>query len=249
MACSASGPRAPEREPPTLADIFLSDVHLRLDRPDRARRLARLVDRLDPADRLVIVGDLCDFWFVSRQARSGGDRCEGLRALAEFRRRGGELTILPGNHDAWLGAFYRETLGEGFAGIGLERRSGDLRILATHGHTIGGARAPWKGVMEGRAFLRGFAALPRPIAEGLGVLLDSTNSVGREAIDAKHLAIYRRHADTLADSIDLAVFGHIHVVRDDAEGRPRMVVLGNWHDRASYLRVDHAGAVMVVEED
>ncbi len=50
-----------------VADYILSDVHLRYDRPDRGERLARVVSEMGRIDRLVIVGDLCDFWLASRQ--------------------------------------------------------------------------------------------------------------------------------------------------------------------------------------
>ena len=72
-----------------MPDYFLSDVHLRLDQPDRGRRLALLVDRLRAGDSLTIVGDLCDFWYAARQFDADPMACAGLRSLASFRDRGG----------------------------------------------------------------------------------------------------------------------------------------------------------------
>src|SRR5436309_13291502 len=87
-----------------VAAYFASDVHLRLDFPGRGRRFARFVGALEPEDdTLTIVGDLCDFWYVARQNDGGAMACDGLRALSEFRNRGGEVTILVGNHDCSLG--------------------------------------------------------------------------------------------------------------------------------------------------
>ena len=62
-----------------------SDVHLRLDHPERGWRFARWVKRLDGGDTLLIVGDLCDFWMGARLRESELMQCEGLRALADFR--------------------------------------------------------------------------------------------------------------------------------------------------------------------
>lgn len=231
-----------------MATIFLSDVHLRLDRPERARRLARAAGGFDATDHVVVVGDLCDFWFASRQMRDGA-ACEGLRSLAEFRSRGGRLTLLPGNHDAWLGPYLEETLGVGYPGPDLDLTIGGRRFHAAHGHLVG-AQSAWKGWMKSRAFLRAFRATPGPIARGLGALLDSANSVGREAVDLKHIGVYRRHADTLAGRADVCVYGHIHRVHDDVSRSPRVVVLGGWHRRSSYLRVDDDGrAEMRIVED
>ena len=128
-----------------MPDYFLSDVHLRLDEPDRGRRLARLVDRLGPEDSLTIVGDLCDFWYAARQYRADPMRVRrALAALASFRRRGGSITILAGNHDAWIGPFYERTLGARFLPDTLEVEIQGLRIYLAHGHRLG-AHTPVEG--------------------------------------------------------------------------------------------------------
>ena len=231
-----------------MALYFASDVHLRLDRPERGRRFAGFVDRLGADDRLVIVGDLADFWFASRQSRGDIRGCEGLRSLADFRERGGDLVLLPGNHDTWLGPFYERTLGVPFRAGAIDLDEGGLRIHATHGHLIG-ARPPWKGVMESRAFLRAFAALPSFVARGLETSLDASNDAGREAIDRKYVALFREHAAGLAPVADLVIFGHVHTPQDLAESPPRLIVLGGWHHRSSYARVEGGRAELVEVRD
>lgn len=228
-----------------MADYFLSDVHLRYDRPDRGRRLARLVDGLGPGDRLYIVGDLCDFWLASRQRRDDPMACPGLRALVEFRARGGEITALAGNHDAWLGEFYRGLFEPTWADDGLRVESHGLRIHLVHGHRLG-ARTAWKALMESRLFLGGFSAIPRRLAHHLEARLDRSNAAHREADDLRHIAAYRRFADAMAGDVDLVVLGHIHRPTDDP-GPPRMLVLGGWHRGSSYLRADERGAAFLVE--
>ncbi len=57
-----------------------------------------------------MVGDLCDFWFASRQRRGLELACDGLRSLADYVRKGGDLWVLPGNHDNWLGPYYESAL-------------------------------------------------------------------------------------------------------------------------------------------
>jgi UDP-2,3-diacylglucosamine hydrolase len=228
-----------------VADYFLSDVHLRHDRPERGERLARLVDGLGPADRLFIVGDLCDFWFASRQRQLNARDCPGLQSLVDFRARGGEITALAGNHDCWLGPLYRGLFEPEWVEDGLRVDSHGLRLYLTHGHRLG-ARSPWKAAMESRAFLGAFAALPGPLAENLEARLDHSNDVHREADDRRHIAVYRRMADAMAGEVDMVVLGHIHRATDDP-GPPRMVVLGGWHRGSSYVRIDGRGAEFVVE--
>jgi hypothetical protein len=102
--------------------------------------------------------------------------------------------------------------------------------------------------MESRAFLEAFAAIPRPLARHLEARLDRSNARHREAADRRYIALYRRAADAMRGAIDLAVFGHIHTATDDP-GPPRMIVLGGWHHRASYLRIDGEGAMFVIEPE
>jgi UDP-2,3-diacylglucosamine hydrolase len=231
-----------------VADYILSDVHLRYDRLERGERLARVVRQMDASDRLVIVGDLCDFWLASRQQHLDPKSCPGLRALADFSDRGGSITILAGNHDAWLGKFYQHVLGATWVEDHLEFESHGLQLFLAHGHRLG-SRNLWKAAMESRAFLAAFGMIPRPLARLLEARLDRSNEAHLVAADARHIAVYRRRADAMAPSIDLAVFGHIHRPTDDAQGHPRLIVLGGWHHRASYLRIDAAGAAFVVEPD
>jgi UDP-2,3-diacylglucosamine hydrolase len=155
---------------------------------------------------------------------------------------------LPGNHDAWLGPFYERSLGARFVREGqIEREHAGLRLLATHGHTFG-ARTVWKHAMESRAFLHAFGALPRPIASGFDRLLDHSNAAEKSWRDAQYLDLFRRRAAELRDRYDLVVLGHIHQASDFSDMRPRVVVLGDWKRRASYLVVDDASARFVVKD-
>jgi UDP-2,3-diacylglucosamine hydrolase len=229
-----------------VPDYFLSDVHLRLDEPDRGRRLAALVDRLGAGDSLTIVGDLCDFWYAARQIDADPMTCAGLRSLASFRDRGGSMTVLAGNHDAWIGPFYEQTLGARCLPDSLETTVQGLRLWIAHGHLLG-AHTPWKTVLKGRAFLAAFRKVPAPLANALGTQLRRTNLKNQERFDRKGLAVYRNYADQHTGDHDLIILGHVHSPLDTAPNRPRLVVLGGWHARNCYLVVEDGTARHVVE--
>ncbi|WZO97175.1 metallophosphoesterase [Isosphaeraceae bacterium EP7] len=227
-----------------MPSFFISDVHLRLDRPERGRRLARFLEGVAPGDDLTIVGDLCDFWFAARQRLGDITKCEGLLALIRRRDAGGRTTVLLGNHDTWLGSFYRETFDAEVVDEPLDVVSHGLRIRMVHGHLLG-ARSAWKGAMESRAFLHGFGLLPSLVADRLALKLKRSNARLLEKTDARHRVIYRQYADSVAGEIDLLVVGHIHVQWDDPGPSPRLVVLGGWHSATNYLRVNGSGAHLV----
>ncbi|GAC1465687.1 MAG: UDP-2,3-diacylglucosamine diphosphatase [Isosphaeraceae bacterium] len=225
---------------------FASDMHLRLDRPARGRRLARWVDTLSPEDELYLLGDVCDFWFASRQIHEDPLSCAGLRALAAFRSRGGALTILPGNHDRWLGPFYERVLGAKFVQEPQRVTAHGKTLHLVHGHKCG-ARAPWKGAMESRAFLRVFRSLPAKAAHQLDELIDHSNVRSKKEDEARFVQVYRRQLASIHPQPDLALFGHVHTPLDDPLTSPRMIILGGWQERTCYLQVDEEGVKHVVE--
>jgi UDP-2,3-diacylglucosamine hydrolase len=231
-----------------VSDYFLSDVHLREDHPERGRRLLRFVGRLDPAaDRLLIAGDLCDFWMGSRTPPAALARDEALAGLAAFRRAGGALSILAGNHDQWLTPFYADALGAEIVSEPLDVESHGVRIHVVHGHLLG-ARKKWKALMESREFYQAFGAMPRAVARPLDAVLQAKNRRGLQDDEQRHLAVYRDYAAALPEAVDVAIFGHVHRAVD-LPGRPRLIVLGGWQSRSSFLKVDHNGPTLHIEGD
>ena len=174
-----------------MADFFLSDIHLRLDHPDRGWRLAKFVDSLQATDLLVIVGDLCDFWFATRQYQQNCLICPALLSLRNFQQRGGRLIILGGNHDYWLGSFYEQELGATWIADDLRMNSHGLQLQLTHGHRLG-TRSIWKAAMESRLFFHAFGSLPSKLAEALDSKLEHSNQAHRADDDRKHIEIYRK---------------------------------------------------------
>jgi len=231
-----------------VAHYFASDVHLRFDCPDRDRRFRAWLSRLTRDDALVIAGDLCDFWMGARRAETDLLRSQSLQALAEFRRQGGSLAIMPGNHDAWLCPFYESALGARIIAEPHDLTIHGLRLRLVHGHLLG-ARRIWKSWMESRPFFEGFGRVPLPIAHVLDQALTWRNQRGLAADEERHLRVFRAYAAQCRGMADLVVIGHVHRPVDEAETSPRLIVLGGWQGRSSYLRIDEKGAEFHVEPD
>ena len=175
-----------------MAFYLASDVHLRADRPDRARG-SRWVGQLEDDASLLIAGDLCDFWMAARQRESEFTQSEGIAALLHFRARGGSLATLPGNHDLWICPFYERILGATLLQEPYDTTVHGLRLRVVHGHLLG-ARRKWKGVMESREFKGAFELLPGPVAGLLDRLLERKNLRALAADEQRHLAVFRAYA-------------------------------------------------------
>lgn len=97
-----------------MKTLAVSDVHLNVA-PDGRETLAaftRFLRGIDPdeVNRLIVLGDLFDFWFEYRHVVFSG-YFEVLRAFADLNEAGVELHFVCGNHDFWAGRFLEESLG------------------------------------------------------------------------------------------------------------------------------------------
>ena len=118
--------------------LVFSDVHVNVAEDGRVgrERFVRFLRGIDPTRirRIVILGDLFDFWFEYRHVIFSG-YFEVLRPLADLRDAGVELHFVVGNHDFWTGRFLREELG-----IQIHERLllpfGEKRALFIHGDGI-----------------------------------------------------------------------------------------------------------------
>jgi UDP-2,3-diacylglucosamine hydrolase len=103
--------------------------------------------------------------------------------------------------------------------------------------------------MESREFKTAFELLPGPVAGLFDQLLDRKNSSGLDADERRHLAVFRSYTAGLRGVADIVVIGHVHRAVDDAASDPRMIVLGGWQERSSYLKIDSSGASFHVVAD
>jgi UDP-2,3-diacylglucosamine hydrolase len=231
-----------------VAHYFASDVHLRFDRPDRDRRFSEWLTCLTPEDALFLAGDLCDFWMAARCGTRDLMRSESLFRLAEFQRRGGRLSIMPGNHDAWLCPFYASELGAQIVPDPCELTVHGLRLHIVHGHLLGARRA-WKALLESRWFFSAFGHVPTGLARPLDGILAWNNDRKLLADEERHLHVFRAYASRRQGTADLVMFGHVHRAVDECRNQPRLIVLGGWQARSSFLKVDETGATFHVIEN
>lgn len=116
-----------------LRAAFISDVHLGA-KHCHARELADFLDGLR-CDRLYLVGDIVDLWWIARRrTRWDGACARVVEALHALHQRGTALIYIPGNHDRPL----RRLCGLLVPGMRVRRRMVHItadgrRLLVTHG--------------------------------------------------------------------------------------------------------------------
>jgi UDP-2,3-diacylglucosamine hydrolase len=117
-----------------------------------------------------------------------------------------------------------------------------------HGHLLG-SRHAWKAWLEGRRFFNGFSRIPHLLARSLDLALTWNDDRTRARDEERHLQFFRAYASRFAGLADLVVIGHVHRAVDDQAITPRMIILGGWQAKGSFLKIDETGASLHVAFD
>lgn len=90
--------------------IFISDVHL----GSRACQAESLLDflRTHEAEYLYLVGDIVDFWAMSRGIHWTSAQNTVVQKMLRRARHGEKVLLIPGNHDEALREYHRTSFGD-----------------------------------------------------------------------------------------------------------------------------------------
>jgi UDP-2,3-diacylglucosamine hydrolase len=214
---------------------FISDVHLgvpngRRSAEDHQDALVSFLRHLETDDQLFIVGDLFDFWFEYRSSipTTGARVVFELYALGQ---KGISVTILPGNHDIWLGSYLRNQVGLDIQSNPLSIEVQGKKIYITHGDEFG---ADWKfrlsrAILKSRLCIWLFRLLHPDLGVALGKWTSHASDTQSSATPADDRRVYIEAAERLIHAgHDIVLCGHYHRGVDQEIMDGRLIVLGNW---------------------
>ena len=122
-----------------MKTLIVADVHLMVSERGAPTRQAfeAFLRTINPAEieRIIILGDLFDFWFEYKQVIFSG-YFGILSALYNLQQAGVELHLICGNHDFWAGRFLREHLNITIHPDQFAITLGQFRVLCAHGDGI-----------------------------------------------------------------------------------------------------------------
>ena len=237
-----------------MTTLFVSDLHLDPERPAITELFGRFLDgEARDADALYILGDLFEAWVGDDDPGETGAFVAGrLRALVDA---GVPVSFIRGNRDFLLGADYARRCGM--------RLLPDPAVVVVHGEPtllLHGDLLCTDDVayQQFRAQTRDPAWQARFLAQPLQARL-AFAAQARAASQARHGEL---QASGMAEAItDVApatvqawfarygvrrmIHGHTHrpAIHDEGHGNTR-IVLGDWYEQGSLLRVDADGAVL-----
>ena len=233
---------------------FVSDIHLGSGSVAEQRRVERLfLDFLTKiegdAESLYLVGDIFDFWFEYKRVVPKGF-VRVLGRLAELSDRGVKIVMLTGNHDMWVGDYLAEECGITIYTKPQTFTIAGKTLYVAHGDNMN---------IKGQPLLRAMNAIFRSKSlRWLASWLIHPNCFMRFGqwwsgkSRKSHKADYGPEVlDFLVDyalvygqkhEIDYFVFGHLHYA-DDVKSAQRILFMGDWHTRPSYVALDNNGEI------
>jgi len=227
--------------------VVVGDVHLgSAGREEEEEAFHDFLEQVPSfGTRLVVAGDLFDFWFEYRSVvpRRPFRTVARLAALAE---RGTAVDLVGGNHDRWGGSFWSRDLGIPFHADGSDLDLAGRRAHVRHGDGLTesrlGARVLQR-VLRSPVAIAAFRALHPSVGFALAdVLSETLGESNRSGAAAQQAArAQERWARTLLDrrpELALVVLGHTHVpaLIEHAPGRWYLNV-GQWMGDRTYAVV------------
>jgi UDP-2,3-diacylglucosamine hydrolase len=230
--------------------LFIADLHLDPVRPAITELfLDFLAGEARQADALYILGDLFEVWLGDDDFNPHHERvAEGLHALSVA---GTPVYFMVGNRDFLLGEAYARR-----AGMTILEEPVTLDLYGTpttilHGDVLCTDDRPYqmfRALVRNRAWQKCFLLSPLVWRR---MLANMTRGQSRKRGQSVNPDITDVNADAVAamfrkQDVPRIIHGHthrpaVHSLEVDDASRKR-IVLGDWYEQGSVLRVDEAGA-------
>jgi len=220
-----------------------SDVHFGAAPPEReAAFLSWLARTPALASRLVVNGDLFDFWFEYRTGIPAGYG-RVLAALKDAVDAGVPVTLVGGNHDWWGGRYLREEVGAEFLQDPVVRVVAGLTTFLAHGDGLGRGDLRYRAmrlVLRGRATRAAFGLLAPEVGGWVARRVSKTRDRwGEPTRDDRArsaaLEAWARAKLEASPELDLVVLGHTHIpALVEVDPGRWYLNAGDWVTHASY---------------
>jgi UDP-2,3-diacylglucosamine hydrolase len=219
--------------------VFIADAHLKgLDDPNQ-KTLCAFLDGLGPLDKLVILGDLFEFWTGFNDVVYY-HYFPVLASLAALRKKGTDIIYTEGNHDFFMGPFFTDVLGVEVHADPFELDLQGKRFFLGHGDTVDRniRYAFWRALSRSLIFRALFRVLTPSLVWKVAGFLSEKSRIYHEralGIEAHHREFTKR---LIRDGFDGVILAHTHIPRlvEEGEGRKGLYLNpGSWMDGSSYL--------------
>lgn len=228
-----------------MALYIFSDAHLGAG-PDakekiKTEKIAALFELVKKdGDRLVILGDLFDFWFEYKHAMPK-DQFEVLYRLYQLKEFGIKIDYISGNHDFWMDDFFQTQMGIEVHRDRLELEYAGKKLLLIHGDGISPSDKGYrvlKKVLRNRFNIWLYRKLPPDFAISLAKKVSGSSREITARRDHEFALDYEKFAqEQLDNGHDVVAIGHLHlpVFKEFKEGV--YINTGDFINHFSYAKI------------
>lgn len=235
--------------------FFVTDAHLGSGADSRQREadLVRWLDTIEPeAKRVVMLGDIFDFWFTYKNAVPRG-YVRLLGKMAQMADSGVEFHFFIGNHDMWLFDYLEKEIGVTMHNDPETMELEGKRFLIGHGdgmdakdHKYNFIKRVFRCRFNQWLFAGVHPNIGFPIANswsGSSRKKHSSNDYGYRGDDKEGIYLYckkmqQQKLDAGVQPYDYFLFGHRHTPVVRPLGAATYINVGNWIDHRDYAVFD-----------
>ncbi len=226
-----------------MKTIFIADAHIKDIDSTSQRLLCSFIDSIkNEISSLIILGDLFDFWFGLKGVIP--DRYMPiLNKLFELSRSGVEITYAEGNHDFFMGPFFKDVLRASIYPCEIEMDFNGRRGYLAHGDCVNKKDYGYRmlrSLLRSRPFYLFASALPPFLLFKLASLSSHTsrNYLGKgKHLDRIFMDFARKKWD---EGFDIVVLSHSHSPQflSEDNGRKLYINIGDWIENMTYLEYE-----------
>lgn len=202
-----------------MALYIFSDAHLGSGSAEsESTKLAKIAQLCDlvkqDGDRLVILGDLFDFWFEYKHVVPKANY-EVLFRLHELRNHGVQIDYVSGNHDFWMDDFFEKSLKIDLHRDTLQFTYAGKKLFLCHGDGLAKADGGYrflKKILRNPFNIWLYRKLPPDWAYPLAKWVSGSSREYTSRRDHEFAEDYKQYAqEKLAEGNDVVVIAHLHI--------------------------------------
>jgi UDP-2,3-diacylglucosamine hydrolase len=232
-----------------MALYIFSDAHLGAGPPDKERIKLDRIDQLasmlrSDGDRLVVLGDLFDFWFEYKRAIPK-ENLDILMLLRDLVKEGISVDYISGNHDFWMDDFFQNQIGAAVHCDSLEFEYAGKKLHLIHGDGLAPADRGYrllKRVLRNRVCIWLYRKLPPDFAIALAKRVSGTSREYSARREHHFAQDYENYAQSkLNEGFDIVAIGHLHLPVYKEFPAGIYINTGDFINHFSYARMDDSG--------
>lgn len=232
-----------------MALYIFSDAHLGAGPPEKEQLKLKRIDQLvamvrTDGDRLVILGDLFDFWFEYERAIPK-ENLDIIMTLRDLVKSGIGVDYISGNHDFWMDDFFQNQIGVAVHCDALDIEYGGKKLHLIHGDGLAPADKGYrvlKRVLRNRLCIWLYRKLPPDFAIALAKRVSGSSREYTARRDHHFAVDYENYAKSKVDEgYDVVAIGHLHLPVFTQFERGIYINTGDFINHFSYVRMDESG--------